>query len=67
MPDSYVPTRWLSVFNVAKDFLRMLDVYTLFYINFVGDRKLYQFLVVDIMKKMEISKENRDRINFIDA
>ena len=67
MPDNYVPTRWLSVFNVAKDFLRMLDVYTLFYINFVGDRKLYQFLVVDIMKKMEISKESRDRIKVIDA
>ena len=51
MPDNYVPTRCLSVFNMAKDFLRMLDVYTLFYINFVGDQKLCQFLVVDITKK----------------
>ena len=53
MPDNYVPTRWLSVFDGAKDSLRMIDVYTLFYINFVGDRKLYQFLVVDIMKKKQ--------------
>ena len=67
MPDNYVATRWLSVFNVAKDLLRMLDVYTLFYINFVDDRNLYQCLVSDILRRMEISQESRDRIKALNA
>lgn len=55
-PEQYIPHRWLSVYDVAVDTLRLLDAYTLFYFGFLSqqDRTLYFPLVLEIFRRKEI-------------
>lgn len=69
MPERYVPTRWLTIYDVALDVLRLLDVYVIFYFSFLSteDRDLYSIRRVRILQQKGISKEARARIMEMDA
>ena len=66
-PERYVPTRWLSVYTVACDFLRFLDVYTLFYLSFLSqsDRLLYLHLQAEILHRYQLSDAAKERLREI--
>ena len=53
MPELYVPHRWLSVYSVVVDTLRLLDALTVFYFGFLpkSDRTHYFPRVVEILKR----------------
>ena len=57
VPMLYAPTRWLSLFDVALDFARQIDVLTLFYYGFLpaADRTTYLHLIVSIKKRQDIA------------
>lgn len=56
VPERYVPTRWLSVYDVVVDTLRLLDVYTIFYFPFLSlpDRQHFFHLCKGIYLSKEI-------------
>ena len=67
VPQRYVATRWLSVYDVAVDTLRMLDALTLFYYAFLptSDRTHYSHVCVEIYMRKALEQEARDAIRDI--
>ena len=67
MPERYSDTRWLSVYDVAVDTLRLMDVYTLFYHPFLQtmDRTHYLHLCVEIFRRHNLDEEARDAVRDI--
>lgn len=67
MPERYVPTRWLTVYDVAIDTLRLMDAYTLFYYSFLPADERLPFMrhCVEIYSRLNVSHEVRDRIRSI--
>ena len=67
MPAQYVPTRWLSVYKVTLDMLRMFDCYTVFYFAFLAqaDSILYLNINGEILHRLSVSTSVKDRIRGI--
>ena len=67
MPERYSDTRWLSVYDVAVDTLRLMDVYTLFYHPFLQtmDRTHYLHLCVEIFRRHNLDEEAWDAVRDI--
>ena len=68
MPEKYVPHRWLSVYDVTVDTVRLLDAYIIFYFAFITskeDRSMYLPRVVGILHGRKCSAEARHRIREI--
>ncbi|ELU15299.1 hypothetical protein CAPTEDRAFT_193779 [Capitella teleta] len=63
----YVLHRWLSVYNVSLDTLRMWDALMLFYYAFLSKeaQRLYQKPVLDVIMKYGLSSEGRKRLKSI--
>lgn len=67
MPENYVSFRWLSVYNVAQDFSRMLDAFMVFYFSFLETSEKLEFLhlIVKIYKSCGVTEAGRKRIRKI--
>ena len=69
MPQRYISHRWLSVYDVTIDMLRMFDAYTLFYYSWVVamdiDKAKHMPVVVEVYHRLKVTKESRDRVNEI--
>ena len=67
MPERYVPTRWLTVYDVSMDALRLLDAYTVFYYSFLpsADRVTFLRHCVEIYARLNLSPQVKDRIRDI--
>ncbi|XP_062595254.1 uncharacterized protein LOC134256589 [Saccostrea cucullata] len=69
MPQRYVSHRWLSVYDVTMDTLRMFDAFAIFYYSWVisldFDKVKYLPVVVEVYHRLKVPKESRQRINDI--
>lgn len=67
MPQNYVSFRWLSVYDAAQDFLRMLSALTLFYFSFLSrsQKTEYLYMVIGIYKRHNVSETAREYIRKI--
>ena len=68
-PELYVATRWLSVYDVAVDTIRMLDALTIFYYGFLSSLDASHFLhaCVEIYYRKQLSGNSKDAIREIHA
>ncbi|XP_011677577.2 uncharacterized protein LOC105444695 [Strongylocentrotus purpuratus] len=69
VPERYVPTRWLSVYGVGVDTLRLFDVFTLFYYSFLpaSDRTHFLHLCVEIYIRKGLGSKTRDAVRDIQS
>ena len=51
MPENHVSTRWLSVYDVTVDTLRLLDAYTVFYFGFISKDQPYCLALIAQLTK----------------
>ena len=67
MPSNYVSHRWLSVYDVSIETIRLLDALTVFYFPLLTESERVQYLptVVEIYHRLGVSKESRERISEI--
>ena len=51
VPQRYVATRWLSVWDSAIEMISLFDVYTIFYFGFLSDeeKEMYSPRFMEIM------------------
>ena len=63
-PERYVPHRWLSVYTVTCDIIRMFDALKLFYYSFLPDseKQTYQDTVSGIFEQYDISSTSQQGI-----
>ena len=63
-PEKYVSHRWLSVYDVSVDTVRMWDAYIVFYFAYLSDddRVTYHSSVLDVFKKYDVGKKNQGAI-----
>lgn len=64
IPQRYVSHRWLSVYDVCIDSLRLLDAYTIFYYAFLPTdmQTVYLSRVLDVHRKYSLSNHSRSSI-----
>ena len=67
MPERYSDTRWLGVYDVAVDTLRLMDAYTLFFYPFLQplDRVHDLHICVEIYKWHNLDDRARDAVRSI--
>lgn len=67
MPQRYVSHRWLSVYDVALDTLRLFDCLTVFYFAWLPESEKCKFLpaVVEVYHRLRVSQISRERITAI--
>lgn len=67
MPERYVPTRWLSILDVALDTLRLMDAFMLYNFSFLSskDKKLYMDYVQEIFVRRKVSEVGQTNIKQI--
>ena len=64
VPQRYVSHRWLSVYDVALDHVRLSDVLIVFYHSFISkrDQALYHPFVAGVFQKRKITSQGRNTI-----
>jgi hypothetical protein len=67
MPERYVSHRWLSVYDVTVDTMRLWDVYQIFYFGFMdhSDRTHYLPKIMEIYLRRNVSEKSKIRIHEI--
>lgn len=58
-PENYVPHRWLSVYDVSVDTVRLWDAYVLCYYAFLNkeESKIFRDLISDVLDKRDLSDD----------
>ena len=66
-PERFVPHRWLSVYDISLDTIRLLEAYILFYFGFldVNDQALYKEKVEEIITAKCVSLPARKRMRHL--
>ena len=64
MPQRYVSHRWLSVYDVALDTLRLFDALTVFYFPFLteSERVKHLSIVIEVYHRLGVSVESRTEL-----
>ncbi|GBM48941.1 hypothetical protein AVEN_150777-1 [Araneus ventricosus] len=64
IPKTFVSFRWLSIYDIAQDLLRLLGALTVFYFPFLSAMNSSQFLhiVVNVYKACNVGNTARDHI-----
>lgn len=69
MPQRYVCHRWLSVYDVTLDTLRLLDCLTLFYLPWISgslsERAKFLPVTAEIIHRLNVSESSRNRLHEI--
>jgi len=67
MPQRYVSHRWLSVYDVTLDTLRLFDALTVFYFPLLTESERVKFLptIVEVYHRLGVSQSSRERISQI--
>lgn len=69
MPQRYVSHRWLSVYDVTLDAMRLLDCLTLFYFPWISEslseRAKYLPVTAEIIHRLNVSESSRNRLHEI--
>jgi len=67
MPERYVSHRWLSVYDVSVDTLRLWDAFVVFYFGFLSqaDRTHYLSRVVEVYHRRHVDTKAKERIRQI--
>ncbi|KAK6167395.1 hypothetical protein SNE40_021431 [Patella caerulea] len=67
MPQRYVSHRWLSVYDVTLDTLRLFDCMTIFYFPWISKSEQLRYVptVVEIYHRLRVSESSTDRITEI--
>lgn len=69
MPQRYVSHRWLSVYDVTVDALRLLDCLTLFYFPWISgslsERAKFLPVTAEIIHRLNVSESSRNRLHEI--
>lgn len=69
MAQRYISHRWLSVYDVTLDALRLLDCLTLFYFLWISDslseRAKYLPVTAKIIQRLDVSESSRNRLHEI--
>ena len=63
-PERFVSHRWLSVYDISLDTIRLLDAFILFYFGFLSDsdQVLYKKKFVNILQTKSVSAQAQKRI-----